>query len=40
MLRSFHHRYGLDCIGLRYMNVYGLDRIIKVHTLQDWKCLI
>ena len=23
MLRSFHHRYGLDYIGLRYMNVYG-----------------
>lgn len=23
MLRSFHHRYGLDFIGLRYMNVYG-----------------
>jgi UDP-glucose 4-epimerase len=23
MLRSFHHRYGLDCAGLRYMNVYG-----------------
>jgi len=23
MLRAFHHRYGLDYIGLRYMNVYG-----------------
>jgi UDP-glucose 4-epimerase len=23
MLRSFHHRYGLDFLGLRYMNVYG-----------------
>ena len=23
MLRSFHYRYGLDFIGLRYMNVYG-----------------
>jgi UDP-glucose 4-epimerase len=23
MLRSFHHRYGLDFVGLRYMNVYG-----------------
>ena len=23
MMRSFHHRYGLDYIGLRYMNVYG-----------------
>ena len=23
MIRSFHHRYGLDYIGLRYMNVYG-----------------
>ena len=23
MLRSFHHRYGLDYAGLRYMNVYG-----------------
>mgnify|MGYP000725315230 CR=1 FL=1 len=23
MARSFHHRYGLDYIGLRYMNVYG-----------------
>jgi UDP-glucose 4-epimerase len=22
-LRSFHHRYGLDYVGLRYMNVYG-----------------
>jgi len=23
MLRSFHHRYKLDYVGLRYMNVYG-----------------
>lgn len=23
MLRSYHHRYGLDYAGLRYMNVYG-----------------
>ena len=23
MARAFHHRYGLDYIGLRYMNVYG-----------------
>lgn len=23
MARSFHHRYGLDLVGLRYMNVYG-----------------
>ena len=23
MLRSFHFRYGLDFVGLRYMNVYG-----------------
>lgn len=23
MLRSFHHRYGLNYAGLRYMNVYG-----------------
>jgi UDP-glucose 4-epimerase len=23
MLRSFHHRYELDYVGLRYMNVYG-----------------
>jgi UDP-glucose 4-epimerase len=23
MLRSFHYRYGLNFIGLRYMNVYG-----------------
>ena len=23
MLRSFHYRYGLDFVGLRYMNVYG-----------------
>jgi UDP-glucose 4-epimerase len=23
MLRSFHHRYGLDFVALRYMNVYG-----------------
>ena len=23
MLRAFHHRYELDYIGLRYMNVYG-----------------
>lgn len=23
MMRSFHHRYGLNFIGLRYMNVYG-----------------
>tara|TARA_B100000989_G_C19528668_1_gene468362 strand:- start:3282 stop:4286 length:1005 start_codon:yes stop_codon:yes gene_type:complete len=22
-LKSFHHRYGLDYVGLRYMNVYG-----------------
>ena len=23
MLRAFYHRYGLDYVGLRYMNVYG-----------------
>ncbi len=23
MLRAFHHGYGLDYVGLRYMNVYG-----------------
>lgn len=23
MVRAFHHRYGLDAVGLRYMNVYG-----------------
>ena len=23
LLKSFHHRYGLDYVGLRYMNVYG-----------------
>ena len=23
MLRAFHYRYGLDFVGLRYMNVYG-----------------
>jgi UDP-glucose 4-epimerase len=23
MLRAFHHRYQLDYVGLRYMNVYG-----------------
>jgi len=23
MLRSFHHRYGLNFVGMRYMNVYG-----------------
>lgn len=23
MARSYHHRYGLDLVGLRYMNVYG-----------------
>jgi UDP-glucose 4-epimerase len=23
MMRSFHHRYGLNFVGLRYMNVYG-----------------
>jgi len=23
MVRSFHYRYGLDAVGLRYMNVYG-----------------
>ena len=23
MIRAFHHRYGLDFVGLRYMNVYG-----------------
>lgn len=23
MLKAFHHRYGLDYVGLRYMNVYG-----------------
>ncbi|MED5579999.1 MAG: NAD-dependent epimerase/dehydratase family protein [Nitrospinota bacterium] len=23
MLHAFHHRYGLDFVGLRYMNVYG-----------------
>jgi len=23
MMRAFHHRYGLEYVGLRYMNVYG-----------------
>ena len=23
MARAYHHRYGLNCVGLRYMNVYG-----------------
>lgn len=23
MMRAYHHRYGLDFVGLRYMNVYG-----------------
>jgi UDP-glucose 4-epimerase len=23
MMRAFHHRYGLNYVGLRYMNVYG-----------------
>ncbi|MGO4573050.1 NAD-dependent epimerase/dehydratase family protein [Microvirga sp. 2TAF3] len=23
MVRAFHHRYGLDYVGMRYMNVYG-----------------
>ena len=23
MMRAFHHRYGMDYVGLRYMNVYG-----------------
>ena len=23
MLRAYHHRYNLDYVGLRYMNVYG-----------------
>src|SRR3712207_4210501 len=23
MARAFHHRYGLNVVGLRYMNVYG-----------------
>ena len=23
MARAYHHRYGLPCVGLRYMNVYG-----------------
>jgi UDP-glucose 4-epimerase len=23
MARAFHHRYGIDFVGLRYMNVYG-----------------
>jgi UDP-glucose 4-epimerase len=23
LLRAYHHRYGLDYVGLRYMNVYG-----------------
>ena len=23
MLRAYHHRYGLNYVGLRYMNVYG-----------------
>lgn len=23
MMRAFHHRYGLNFVGLRYMNVYG-----------------
>jgi UDP-glucose 4-epimerase len=28
MARAYHHRYGLDYVGLRYMNVYGHGRII------------
>ncbi len=23
MMKAFHHRYGLEAVGLRYMNVYG-----------------
>ena len=26
MMRAFHHRYGLNYVGLRYMNVYGPRR--------------
>ena len=33
MLRSFHHRYGLEYVGLRYMNVYGPSKIIMELTL-------
>ncbi len=29
MLRAFHHRYGLDYLGLRYMNVYGARQDYK-----------
>lgn len=29
MCRSFHHRYGLDYVGLRYMNVYGARQDYK-----------
>ena len=29
MLRDFHHRYGLDYLGLRYMNVYGARQDYK-----------
>ena len=29
MLRAFHYRYGLDYLGLRYMNVYGARQDYK-----------
>jgi UDP-glucose 4-epimerase len=29
MCRSFYHRYGLDYVGLRYMNVYGARQDYK-----------
>jgi UDP-glucose 4-epimerase len=29
MCRAFHHRYGLDYVGLRYMNVYGARQDYK-----------
>ena len=34
MLRAYHHRYGLDYVGLRYMNVYGPVRTTGAPTLQ------
>ena len=29
MCRAYHHRYGLDYVGLRYMNVYGARQDYK-----------
>ena len=39
MLCAYHHRYNLDYIGLRYMNVYGTRQDIEAYIAVIMKCL-